>query len=171
MSQSKHSSTSSPAPIATKHLHYIEEGRRGWWNSNQIKEAPCNKFNQLQIQQWFELIFIYSMLNAFQMGPLWQMRYVHNLLRWLAVGQTTNKCLTDDQTLKLTHTDRNTDQCGWQISNMTAFFCFPLSIHLHPLCAAHFLYSGFRKYKKWRSLNTFWSHSMHSVRTVDNPTL
>lgn len=52
----------------------------------------------------------------------------------------------------LKHRDRNTDQTGWRhISNTSALFCFPLSVHL----------STYEQYI---------SH-MYSVRTMDNLTL
>lgn len=62
VSQNKHSSTSSPAPIATKHPHYIQRADK----AGKIQTKPkkhMHKLNQLQIQQWFVLILIYSMLN------------------------------------------------------------------------------------------------------------
>lgn len=68
VSQSKHSSTSSPASVATKHLHKFR-GQTRLVKLKPNQRNPCT--NQINSKFNNNLCWlIYSMLNEFQMGPL-----------------------------------------------------------------------------------------------------
>lgn len=150
----KDSSKSSPAPIATKHLHHRGQTRLVKFKPNRRKHMQ--NLNQQQIQWRFVLILIYSMLKESQIGPL---RLIRCPICW-GDWQWTDKVKPQgNDWQKIEHwnknshirRDRNTDQTGWKQ--------FPTD-RLSSVC-------------HWVSLihcEQYISH-MYSVRTVDNLTL